>query len=338
MALSHPTVGARHASNTVRVEPMFARRNGETPLRRGEHLTVLYRGFLSSCNYACAYCPFAKHTESPAEHARDAAALERFVNWVAARGAPTSVMFTPYGEALVRVRYQRAVARLSHVEHVPKVAVQTNASWRTDWLEGVNLDKLGLWITFHPTEITLERFVQRCTRLLELGVRFSVGAVGLRDHLEIIEALRAALPRDVYLWVNAFDRRGPGYYTSEALERLTAVDPWFPLNLRRYRSKGLECRAGHTVVSVDGHGVARRCHFIDTPIGSIHDADFEAKLRPKPCTRGICDCHIGYVHLHELEPGGADLYDVFGDGVLERIPTGFPMESTDHPRASQTRG
>jgi MoaA/NifB/PqqE/SkfB family radical SAM enzyme len=287
------------------------------------HLTVLYRGFLSSCNYACAYCPFAKHTESRVEHARDAAALERFVNWVEARDAPTSVMFTPYGEALVRSRYQRAVVRLSNLEHVRKVAVQTNGSWRMNWLEGVNLSRLGLWITFHPSETSLERFVQRCTDLLERGVRFSVGVVGLREHLEIIESLRTQLPRDVYLWVNAFDRRGPGYYTPESLERFAAVDSLFALNLRRYRSKGLECRAGHTVVSVDGHGVARRCHFIETPLGNIYDADFESKLKPKPCTRGICDCHIGYVHLRELEPGGPDLYEVFGDGVLERIPAAY---------------
>lgn len=44
-------------------------------------LTVLYRGPLSSCNYGCAYCPFAKHHESDAEHAVDAAALERFLGW-----------------------------------------------------------------------------------------------------------------------------------------------------------------------------------------------------------------------------------------------------------------
>jgi MoaA/NifB/PqqE/SkfB family radical SAM enzyme len=286
----------------------------------GSRLTILYRGFLSSCNYACTYCPFAKHTESRAEHARDAAALERFVTWVEARAAPTRVMFTPYGEALVRPRYQRAVTRLSKLEGVDKVVVQTNGSWRLDWLAGVNLSKLGLWITFHPSEVRLERFVRRCTQLLESGVRFSVGVVGMRENLEIIERLRASLPQSVYVWVNAFDRRPAHYYTPETLERLCAVDPLFAFNLRRYRSRGLECRAGESVVSVDADGVARRCHFIHTPLGNLYDADFESKLLPRVCTRGFCDCHIGYVHLHELEPGGVDLYDVFGDGVLERIP------------------
>ena len=49
------------------------------------HLSVIYRGPLSSCNYACPYCPFAKHTESAAEHAADARALTRFADWAAAQ-------------------------------------------------------------------------------------------------------------------------------------------------------------------------------------------------------------------------------------------------------------
>jgi biotin synthase-like enzyme len=34
-------------------------------------LSVLYRGPLSSCNYDCHYCPFAKHHETSAELRRD---------------------------------------------------------------------------------------------------------------------------------------------------------------------------------------------------------------------------------------------------------------------------
>ena len=66
---------------------------------------------------------------------------------------------------------------------------------------------------------------------------------------------------------------------------------------------------------VDGSGVARRCHFIAAPIGNIYEDGFEHQLRPQPCTQALCGCHIGYVHRPELE-----LYELFGDGVLERIP------------------
>ncbi len=90
-------------------------------------LDMLYRGPLSSCNYGCTYCPFAKHTETRAEHAADAAALERFVGWVAAQTAhELRIFFTPWGEALIRRRYQRAIVTLANLPHVHKVAIQTN--------------------------------------------------------------------------------------------------------------------------------------------------------------------------------------------------------------------
>jgi hypothetical protein len=69
------------------------------------------------------------------------------------------------------------------------------------------------------------------------------------------------------------------------------------------------------VISVDGDGTARRCHFIGTPIGNIYEPGFEQALLPRPCTNATCGCHIGYVHMPER-----GLYEVFGDGVLERIP------------------
>jgi MoaA/NifB/PqqE/SkfB family radical SAM enzyme len=285
-------------------------------------LRVLYRGFLSSCNYACGYCPFAKHQETQAEHLRDRAALERFVQWLQARAAPTSVFFTPYGEALVRTRYQKAVQRLSHLPHLEKVVVQTNGSWGLHWLAGVNLQKLALWISFHPSETSVEQFVIRAMLLLERGVRFSVGAVGIRENLETLQRLRDQLPAQIYLWINAFDRRGRDYYSPETLERLIQIDPYFALNLERYPSRGQDCHAGDSVISVDGKGMARRCHFIETPIGNIYEPEFEQKLKPKPCTRGVCDCHIGYVHL---EPLG--LYHVFEGGILERIPKNWHIHS-----------
>ena len=63
---------------------------------------ILYRGPLSSCNYACGYCPFAKRRDTRAALARDAADLARFVDWVRGQRRALRVLFTPWGEALVR--------------------------------------------------------------------------------------------------------------------------------------------------------------------------------------------------------------------------------------------
>lgn len=145
-------------------------------------------------------------------------------------------------------------------------------------------------------------------------MRYSVGVVGLREHLDAIEALRRELAPEVYLWVNAY-KRVEGYYTPGDVARVAAVDPLFAWNNTRHPSEGKDCRAGHTVISVDGDGAMRRCHFIREPLGNLYDADWERHLKRAPCTNATCGCHIGYVHMDDL-----GLYDVFEGGVLERIP------------------
>jgi MoaA/NifB/PqqE/SkfB family radical SAM enzyme len=276
--------------------------------------TVLYRGPLSSCNYRCEYCPFAKRKESRDELAKDRRELERFVAWVAAQRHAMRVFFTPWGEALVRRWYQEAFVELSAMSHVERVCAQSNLSWKPEWLARCALDRVALWCTFHPGEIQLDRFVEKCRALDARGVRYSVGIVATHEHYASAVALRAALDPRVYLWANAY-RRSEGYYTREDVAKWEAIDPLFALNLKEYPSLGRACRAGSDAIAVDGDGTIRRCHFIDAPLGNIYEPGWERALVDAPCSNKSCRCHIGYVHMNEL-----GLYDVFAGGLLERVP------------------
>ncbi|MEU3712642.1 STM4011 family radical SAM protein [Streptomyces catenulae] len=281
-------------------------------------LTLLYRGPLASCDYACPYCPFAKRRDSREQLRADRAALERFTGWAAAQrptGDRLSVLFTPWGEGLVRSWYRRALTELSRLPHVRRVAIQTNLSCRTDWLAAADLDTLALWCTFHPGQTPYDRFLGKTRELAALGVRFSVGVVGLPEHHALAARLRRELPAEVYLWINAAE--GQTYTDAEAAA-WTALDPLFPYSRHPHRSAGLPCRTGESVLSVDGDGTVRRCHFVPTELGNLYDGTFRPALRPRPCPLTSCDCHIGYVHLETLP-----LYDVFAGGVLERIPAGY---------------
>ena len=278
-------------------------------------LSILYRGPLSSCNYDCHYCPFAKRHETAAELARDRRALERFCDWVAARtGDRLSLFFTPWGEALVRRWYQQAAAMLTKLPQVSKLAVQTNLSCDLAWADRCDAGKLALWCTFHPSQVGRERFLAQCRELDRRGIRYSVGCVGLKESFDEIERLRESLSPAVYLWINAY-KREPDYYALDDIARLEAIDPLFRLNADYHASLGRSCRCGTTVISVDGAGTIRRCHFIAEPIGNLYEAGFEQNLFDRPCPNARCGCHIGYVHLDELA-----LYPIFGDGVLERVP------------------
>ncbi|MBW8484866.1 STM4011 family radical SAM protein [Actinomadura parmotrematis] len=280
------------------------------------HLTILYRGPLASCDYDCPYCPFAKRRDTPEQLRADRTALERFTEWVAAQDHPVSVLFTPWGEGLVRSWYRRALVRLSHLPHVERAAIQTNLSHRTSWTADADLDTLALWTTYHPGQVEHERFAAKCRDLAARGVRFSVGVVGQPEHLDAARRLRADLPEGVYLWVNAAEGRT---YTDAEAAGWQALDPLFSYSRRPHPSRGLPCRTGDTVVSVDGDGTVRRCHFVPAVLGNLYDGSFREALRPRGCPLAECDCHIGYVHLE-----ATGLYDVFRGGLLERIPHGAP--------------
>jgi MoaA/NifB/PqqE/SkfB family radical SAM enzyme len=278
-------------------------------------LSILFRGYLSSCNYDCAYCPFAKKEDDRAARERDRASVERFVRW--ADGWTTrrlGILFTPWGEALVRAWYRDAIAALSRMEHVDRVAIQTNLSGPLSFLDACDASRVALWCTYHPTQVSRPRFVARCRELARRGVRFSVGVVGTPDHFAEIEALRGELPPETYLWVNAV-RSLASRYTRADVDFLERVDPHFAHNLSPPPSLGAPCRAGESVISVDGAGDVRRCHFVREVIANIYEPGWDEALAPKACPNAVCDCHIGYVHRRDLK-----LYDVFRGGVLERIP------------------
>jgi MoaA/NifB/PqqE/SkfB family radical SAM enzyme len=278
-------------------------------------LSLLYRGRLSSCNYDCPYCPFAKTYDSRQALRRDAEDLERFVAWAERQPHELSILFTPWGEGLVRRHYREAMVRLSHLPRLRRVAIQTNLCVGLRWLEQADLSRLALWCTYHPSQVGRAAFLARCRELSRRGVRHSIGMVGRREDLDEIEALRRELPPDTPMWVNAFDPRPPDYYAPADIARLEAIDPHFRYNLAPAPSFGAPCLTGENVLSVDGDGQVRRCHFVDEPLGNLYDGSFAAHLRARACPNARCDCYIGYAHRPDL-PFQRD----YADGVLERIP------------------
>jgi len=278
-------------------------------------LKILYRGPLSSCNYDCHYCPFAKRHETATELRADRKALAKFVDWGANQSQfSLSILFTPWGEALVRSWYQDAVVRLGHAAGVSQVAIQTNLSCGLDWLARCDRTKVALWCTYHPSQISRPEFLDQCRRLEQAQVHYSVGVVGLRESFAEIESLRDELPPHVYLWINAY-KDEPDYYTADEIDRLARVDPLFRLNLPRYRSLGRHCSAGQSAISVDGDGNIRRCHFVRECLGNLYVPGWENTLRPRSCPNETCGCYIGYIHLPHLKHA-----EIFHDGLLPRIP------------------
>ena len=280
-------------------------------------LSILYRGPLSGCNYDCAYCPFAKRVDDRKKLEDDATALRRFHDWVLGRTADQlKILFTPWGEALTHNAYRQTLISLSRLAHVSRVAIQTNLSCSVEWMEELNRHTASLWCSYHPGQTPREAFLAKCERMSALGVRYSVGAVGIVENLNEVRALQLALPPKVYFWINAYKDAGPQYYSLADAAACREIDPLFDINRENYLSKGEPCAAGESSISLDGDGNIRRCHFIDDVIGNIYADDLEKILHPRHCSRLKCDCHIGYVNLKKL-----DLDRHFDGWALGRVPT-----------------
>ncbi len=293
-------------------------------------VSLLWRGPLASCNFACAYCPFAKRRDSRRALEADRAALRRFVDWIATQPAEDrlSLMFIPWGEALIRRHYREALLRLSHLPQVETVAVQTNLSAPMGWVADADAGRLAFWCTWHPGQMELSRFVERCATLRRHGVGFSAGVVGVPEHRPAVAALRAALPPEVYVWVNALAVHP---YTAAEIDAFTAADPLFELSLHRpWPSRDQPCGAGERSIAVDGEGTVRRCPFLAEPLGNLYRDDLSGLLRPRPCPAESCRCHIGYVQLESLR-----LEAVFGRGLLPRIPAQSPTRAMAQQRLAR---
>ncbi len=259
--------------------------------------SLLYRGFLSSCNYSCGYCPFAKRADNRRQLLRDRQSVEHFSNWIAEQTSEQwKILFTPWGEALTRSWYRAALIRLSHLPQVLRAGAQTNLSCGVRWINECNLERLSLWTTFHPSEISASVFALKVMRLRERGVLLSVGMVAVPGLLSDVQDMRDRLPPDVYMWLNAQQpRRRP--YSEDEIARYSQIDQNFQLTLRPVRSQGRPCPAGEVAFTVDGNGDMRRCHFVDAVIGNIYDAKWRSALMPRNCPNACCKCFLGTSQL-----------------------------------------
>jgi hypothetical protein len=273
----------------------------------GAELSVMYRGDLSSCNYACHYCPFAKRVDSKEVTARDRASLVRFIDWCERSCFDLRILVTPWGEALVRKHYREGFVRMSHLTNVLELGIQTNLSRDPDWLADANKASISLWCTYHPSQVARTHFLRRVEQLLHMNIGLSVGMVALREDFVEIQQMHRELGdlartsgQPIYLWLNAYDGRSTDYYRSQDIEMLAALDPHFSFNVRPFSSLGADCRAGYQAISVNAQGDVRPCHFVQRPLGNLYDGSFEQGLSRKSCPNRQCDCYIGYALRNDL--------------------------------------
>ncbi len=283
---------------------------------------LYYRGVLTSCNYTCGYCPFAKHAPSPAEVLRDQHALVAFTDAVARLPLDERllILLTPYGEGLIHPHYAVAMARLSNLPQVEAVSVQTNLSIEAETLlerlktAGAQFHKIKLWATYHPTMTDVITFSQKVNALSK-HVDLCAGMVAAPTPEALCEAraLRDKLHPSVYLWLNALAKH-KRRYTSAQIEALCAIDPFFDYEFNKLRPSP-ECRAGKTAFFIEADGEIKPCHMVKKNLGHFLKDGLDALVATPTCRRPICDCYLAYNNVPDPR-----LEQFFGRTLPFRLP------------------
>lgn len=251
---------------------------------------IYYRGYLDFCNYNCFYCPFSKNKANQTSLDKDKMSLEKFYSTILSE-KPETVFILPYGEGLIHNHYLNFIAKLSKLDFIKQIGIQTNASFKTENLLDIfnensgNLKKLNLWCSFHPSEVSISDFINKINQLKNYNINLTVGVVGNPGNIEIIRQLRELLPKSIYLWINSMDGMKRSYSNFEK-DFFLSIDPYFNLELNKPSSNMDKCLGGKERIFVEASGKKLPCNISKS-----------ASL----CKAKFCSCFLSYSNRVDLE-------------------------------------
>lgn len=275
-----------------------------------------YRGYLTSCNYSCEYCPFSKRNMTAEQEKKDRQALEKFLCQMEAETEEHALQIVPYGEALVHPYYWEALAKFSRIKTEAYTGCQTNLSFPVEQMLSLFTScggvkrKLRLWCTFHPSMTSVDAFAGQCRKLGQEGIAYCAGAVGDPEALSCIQKLREELPEEVYVWINRMEGRRTRY-SDEEIQKFQEIDPYFLLELQHLRADSNQCR--HSVFQ-EAEGDRYFCN--------LHAAQAGRASDNPSCKRKECSCYLAYcnrIDVKELvffEPYPAFRIPVYPKGIF----------------------
>jgi len=154
------------------------------------------------------------------------------------------------------------LARITRIPGIEAAGIQTNLSVGAKKVledftgQGGELEKLRIWATFHPEMTKIQEFSRDVKEISQAGIHICAGAVGAPEYLEGLKELKKALPKEVYLWINAMDGlKRP--YSQEEIRQWEEIDPYFSRELFTPPGNKEVCRER---LLVEGDGRLRICN------------------------------------------------------------------------------
>ncbi len=227
-------------------------------------------------------------------------------------------------------------------DHVDNVRVDTNASWTPpEDFSGARLGKVNLNAAWHPSQISLERFVANLERYRDHGLRLTmVNFVMQADQIETYERLADAVaplgvPVNPSIYIPTLDER-EAYRRSQA--EMAAYRTYLTEFDITYRSgagnpKGKPCRYPTVAYMMDVAGeLAVACYGVRR--GHLFAGPIPERLEGwASCPKDGCICVDMYSFLEEAPAARTKSMNVLAEYVRDAIRTG----RVEHPDRSRSR-
>jgi organic radical activating enzyme len=206
---------------------------------------IIVRWFLSEwCNYACQYCPqpherlritAEKEGKTYYAHAFDNYSRDMWLSAFKklAENHRLSITITGGEPFLDQENIIPFLAKITLLETVENIRIDTNASWDPEPYKGIDKSKIFLMCTFHPSRVSEKVFIRKIEKLIYEGfnvamVNFVITPENKRDYTRLKKTFK-----DLGVPLNANPLWGPGEQrTAEELEFLKGVANEFDLSYR----------------------------------------------------------------------------------------------------------
>ncbi len=300
------------------------------------------------CNFNCTYCvstgEWAKDAHTDWYRPEDPVNFRRTLDWFAALESPLGVRLATLGEPFASRQFLDGAAWLSKQPNIRFVELVTNGSLLKSRLrklrDSADLSRISLWATYHPTEITVDRFMANVVAARDGGCFVVVNALLFPDTIEEIEALRdRALEEGIRFNVDLgyHPEADTGTYSrSEDVVPLVDTADWHREALRLGVDPdllsanlvglndvtGKPCSAGsrYFFIGIDGevYGCSRYYDLQHDRLGNVLDEGFALPRREQPwaaCAAPFgCSNKEDFLNLRLVEQRRAD--DIPSLGLL----------------------
>jgi len=265
--------------------------------KSADHLLITVE-ITNRCNYKCPYC---YNQGDPNNY--DFFSVHDGSEWLNAfrskfEGRDLELYFTG-GEVFVYKDFLEFLPKISNEPNVKWIQIDTNGSLTSKYLSILDPQKVSLMMTFHPTQVSLDKFIEEAQKLQEHGVLKMVNYVAYPFEIETLNKyLEKFTKLGIFLNVTWNINAIPEYddFAWKVICNLTT--PEDTNYILRNSVYGKSCLAGVCYANIDMYGNLYRCHGI-SKIGNIFDNKIELLKEAKPCKTIYCDCSVRYSLLTE---------------------------------------